>query len=164
MHYFIDVLKKYAVFSGRARRAEYWYFYLFNLLIGIAISIVGLIITFISGDFSTMIIVNILAWIYSLAILLPALGVTVRRLHDTGKSGWMMFIVLIPFVGAIWLLVLMCLDSDPGENEYGPNPKGTQSSTTPSTNPTTSQFVKYDNTESQTNQTPTQPEQPASTQ
>ena len=93
-----------------------------------------MIISFATRDLSMMIIVNILAWLYSLAVLLPGLGVAVRRLHDTGKSGWMIFIILIPFAGVIWFLVLMCTDSDSGDNEYGPNPKGQQIPTPPPAN------------------------------
>ena len=61
--------------------------------------------------------------IYNLLILIPSLAVTVRRLHDVGKSGWMLLIGLIPLVGAIWLLILLLRDSEAGENKYGPNPK-----------------------------------------
>lgn len=68
--------------------------------------------------------INILSAIYGLAVLIPGLAVAVRRLHDIGKSGWMMFINLIPLIGAIWILILMIRDSVPGDNEYGPNPKG----------------------------------------
>ena len=139
MHYYIDVLKKYVVFSGRARRSEYWYFALFNFLIALVLSVIGITISIASGNFSTMIIAYTISWIYGLAVLLPGLGVAIRRLHDIGKSGWMIFINLIPLIGAIWFLVLMCLDSDPSDNEYGPNPKITSSmpptTSTQSTNP-----------------------------
>lgn len=114
MNYYIAVLKKYAVFGGRARRAEYWYFVLFTIIISIALTLIGSLI----GDGK-----NILAGIYGLAVLIPSLAVSVRRLHDVGKSGWMILICLIPLVGAIWLFVLTVLDSDPGANKYGPNPK-----------------------------------------
>lgn len=115
MNYYLAVLKKYAVFSGRSRRAEYWYFCLFHFLIYIAISFVNI---------SLGIKINFLGLVYSLAGFLPAIGVLIRRLHDVGKSGWMYFIVLIPFVGPIWLIVLLATDSDRGDNKYGPNPKG----------------------------------------
>ncbi|MEU6231053.1 DUF805 domain-containing protein [Streptomyces sp. NPDC047042] len=112
MNYFIEALKKYAVFSGRARRKEYWMFALF----------VGIIFAVLLGiGFAAHAL-----WIVSvayLAILLPALGVTVRRLHDTGRSGWWIFFGIIPLVGPITLLVFYCLDGDQGENKYGPNPK-----------------------------------------
>lgn len=116
MDYFLAVLKKYAVFSGRARRAEYWYFVLFNIIIGAVLGIISRVI----GDDN-----NILAYIYSLALLIPGLAVEVRRLHDIGKSGWWIFISLIPLIGTIWLIVLLATDSNPGENKFGPNPKGT---------------------------------------
>ncbi|MEK7552028.1 MAG: DUF805 domain-containing protein [Patescibacteria group bacterium] len=116
MNWYKTVLKKYAVFSGRAQRAEYWYFVLFNILISIAFSIVSSIL----GDDK-----GILGTLYTLAVLVPCLAVSVRRLHDTGRSGWMLLISLIPIIGAIWLLVLMIMDSNPGDNKYGPNPKST---------------------------------------
>ena len=118
MNYYKSVLKKYTVFDGRAQRAEYWYFVLYNLIISIILNI----ISFIIKDK-----INILGVIYSLAVLLPGLAVAVRRLHDVGKSGWMLFISLIPLVGTIWLIVLMVRDSEPGENKYGPNPKNNNS-------------------------------------
>lgn len=114
MHWYLTVLKKYAVFSGRAQRAEYWYFVLFNVIISIALNIVGSIL----GDDN-----GVLGTLYTLAVLIPCLAVSVRRLHDTGRSGWMLLIGLIPIIGTIWLFVLMVLDSNPGDNKYGPNPK-----------------------------------------
>jgi len=125
MHYFISVLKKYAVFSGRARRAEYWYFALFSTIISIVLAGIDVLIG--SGSESTTNI-GLLGGIYSLAILLPALGVSVRRLHDIGKSGWFILVSLIPLIGSIWLLILMIKDSTPQDNAYGPNPKGVAAS------------------------------------
>ena len=124
MNYYLLVLKKYAVFDGRAQRAEYWYFCLFNIIISLILSILGKAI----GVFNVTIgttgnETNILSIIYSLAVLIPGLAVSFRRLHDVGKSGWMLLIVLIPIIGVIWLLVLLARDSDPGDNRYGPNPK-----------------------------------------
>ena len=113
--YYIGVLKKYAVFSGRARRAEYWYFFLFSLLIGIALGVVSAVIGDSKGTLGTL---------YSVAVFIPGLAVSVRRLHDIGKSGWMLLLSLIPIIGAIWIFFLMIEDSNPGENKYGPNPKG----------------------------------------
>lgn len=117
MNYYKAVLNKYAEFNGRAQRAEYWYFVLFNFLIGVGLSLVGSIIF--SRNFG-----QALNTLYSLAVLVPSLAVGVRRLHDIGKSGWWLFLVLLPIVGPIWLLVLMATDSNPGDNQYGPNPKG----------------------------------------
>ena len=113
MNWYLAVLKKYAEFNGRARRQEYWMFFLFNIIFGIAASILDFI-------FGTISVFNT---IYSLAVLIPGIAVSVRRLHDTGKSGWMLLLALIPIIGWIWLLVLMVSDSTPGENEYGKNPK-----------------------------------------
>jgi uncharacterized membrane protein YhaH (DUF805 family) len=114
MNYYLDVLKKYAVFTGRARRKEYWMFFLFNIII-------SFVIGFIDGLVGT---VGILSIVYALGMLLPGLGVSIRRLHDTDRSGWWLFISLVPIVGFIVLLVFLVSDSQPGENKYGPNPKG----------------------------------------
>ncbi len=118
MNWYLEALKKYAVFSGRARRKEYWMFALFNLIITIVASIID------STVFGTAFDgFGPLYSIYTLAVLIPALAVSVRRLHDIGKSGWFLLIVFIPIIGAIWLLVLTCTDSQSGDNPYGPNPK-----------------------------------------
>jgi len=118
MNWYLAVLKKYAVFSGRARRKEYWMFVLFNAIFAIVASVLDSVLfgTAIEGY-------GPLYAIYGLAVLVPGWAVSVRRLHDVGKSGWFMFIVLIPIIGAIWILILDCRDSQPGENQYGPNPK-----------------------------------------
>ncbi|MDD9271530.1 DUF805 domain-containing protein [Paenibacillus sp. GCM10023248] len=113
MDWYLKVLKNYVGFSGRARRKEYWMFVLFNLIISIGLAIIERILD----------IKSVLTGIYSLAVLLPSLAVTFRRLHDTGKSGWWILIGLIPFIGSIVLIVFNCMDSEPNENKYGPNPK-----------------------------------------
>jgi uncharacterized membrane protein YhaH (DUF805 family) len=113
MNWYLEVLKKYAVFSGRARRKEYWYFVLFNLIISIILIIIDYMINS-----------QILTTLYSLGVLIPSIAVTVRRLHDTDRRGWWIFISLIPIIGAIVLLIFMVLDSQKGENRFGPNPKG----------------------------------------
>lgn len=113
MDWYVAVLKKYAAFSGRARRSEFWYFTLFNVLITIVLAIV---------DFETTRI-GALTALYGLAVLIPGLAVEVRRLHDTNRSGWWLFIAFVPLVGAILLLVFFVQDSQTGENRYGPNPK-----------------------------------------
>ncbi|QDU51687.1 DUF805 domain-containing protein [Gimesia panareensis] len=118
MNWYLTVIKKYAEFSGRARRKEYWMFALMNFLISILISIVGGLI----GKSDGLIAVS-LSGVYTLFIFLPSLAVTVRRLHDTNKSGWWFFIVFVPLVGPIVLLIFMVIDSDPDTNAYGPNPK-----------------------------------------
>lgn len=121
MNWYLDVLKKYAEFSGRARRKEYWMFALFNLIIFVALMIFSAVIA--SMDESLGMIGSLLILVYSLAILLPGLAVAVRRLHDTGRSGWWFLIAFVPF-GGIVLLVFTVQDSAPGENQYGKNPKG----------------------------------------
>ena len=120
MNWYLGVLKKYAVFSGRARRKEYWFFALFNLLASIVLSVID----YITGSFDAALGTGLLSGIYALAVLIPSLAVSVRRLHDTDHSGWWLLIALIPLIGAIVLLVFVLQDSKPGENQYGPNPKG----------------------------------------
>jgi uncharacterized membrane protein YhaH (DUF805 family) len=128
MNYYFNVLKNYAIFSGRARRSEYWYFVLFNIIF-------AFVAIMLDKVFSTSFVVQTangpvnlfygyIYIIYNLFVLLPALAVLIRRLHDVGKSGWFVFISIIPLVGPIWLLVLLFTDSIPGKNEYGLNPKG----------------------------------------
>ena len=119
MNYYIEVLKKYAVFNGRARRKEYWMFVLFSIIIGIVLRIIDNLIGLDEGSFTTV----LLSSLYSLAVLIPSLAVSVRRLHDTNRSGWWLFISLVPFVGPIVLLMFLVTDSHPDENQYGPNPK-----------------------------------------
>ena len=119
MNWYLAVLKNYAGFSGRARRKEYWMFTLFNIIF----AIVAVLLDNVLGIAMTEVGYGPLYGLYALAMLIPGLAVTVRRLHDVGKSGWMILIALIPIIGSIWLLVLMVTDSNPGENEYGANPK-----------------------------------------
>lgn len=126
MHWYLEVLKKYAVFDGRARRKEYWYFTLFNMLIGMGFAIlaVGFVMLFGHSDPNAMaFLIFIPISLYSLAIFIPSLAVTVRRLHDTGRSGWWYFIAFVPFVGGIILFVFTLIEGDPGPNIYGLNPK-----------------------------------------
>lgn len=112
MEWFLKVIRQYADFNGRARRKEYWMFFLFNIIFSIVVSMIdGFLGTFILGIF------------YALALFIPGLAVAVRRLHDTGKSGWWLFIGFVPLIGFIWLLVLMMTEGDQGDNEYGPDPK-----------------------------------------
>lgn len=134
MNWYIEVLKKYVVFSGRASRSEYWYFVLFSTIISIILTIIDVAMGSGSAE-STMggadaemaanVSMGLLGGIYSLAVFLPSLAVAVRRLHDTDHSGWWMFIALIPLIGVIVLLIFMVKDSTPSENEYGSNPKKT---------------------------------------
>ena len=123
MNWYLRVLNQYSDFNGRARRKEYWMFALVNFIISLAIigidNALGLSFNY-TGNISGAGVFNS---IYNLLILIPSLAVTVRRLHDVGKSGWMLLIGLIPLVVAIWLLILLLRDSEAGENKYGPNPK-----------------------------------------
>ena len=119
MSWYLEVLKKYAVFNGRATRGEYWYFALFNVIISIVLLVIDVVI----GTYSAEAGLGLLGGVYALAVLIPSIAVGVRRLHDTGRSGWWLLIVLIPLIGAIVLLVFTVQDSKPGENQYGPNPK-----------------------------------------
>lgn len=119
MEWYLAVLNKYTVFTGRARRKEYWMFVLFNFIFAVAAMLLdNLIGTAMDGVGYGAIYI-----IYALAVFLPGMAAAVRRLHDVGKSGWMILIAIIPIVGAIWLLVLLVTDSQPGDNQYGPNPK-----------------------------------------
>jgi uncharacterized membrane protein YhaH (DUF805 family) len=119
MNWYLKVLKQYADFSGRARRKEYWMFILFNMIFGI----IAMIIDNVFGIAMEAIGYGPVYIVYSLVMLIPALAVGVRRLHDVGKSGWMTLIILIPIIGAIWLLVLLCSDGQQGPNKWGENPK-----------------------------------------
>jgi uncharacterized membrane protein YhaH (DUF805 family) len=107
-------LNKYAVFSGRARRSEYWWFVLFNLVVNIVLSLVDLVI-FGSGS-------SVLSLIFGLAVLIPGIAVSVRRLHDLGKSGWWLLIALVPLIGAVLLIWWFSQAGTSGDNEYGPDP------------------------------------------
>lgn len=119
MNWYITAIKKYATFSGRSRRKEYWYFCLFNILISLALGFIdGL-----TGNFDPNTGYGLLGGIYTLAVLLPGIAVTVRRLHDTDRSGWWIFIMLIPLIGVLILLYFMISDSKAEVNKYGGNPK-----------------------------------------
>lgn len=112
MHWYADVLRKYADFSGRARRQEYWMFTLVNIIITIVVFLVANVIR-----------IPWLGVLYSVAVIIPSLAVGVRRLHDTGRSGWWLLIAFIPVVGGLILLYFFVIDSE-ADNTYGPNPKG----------------------------------------
>jgi uncharacterized membrane protein YhaH (DUF805 family) len=105
MNYFLAALQNFANFSGRARRSEYWFFYLFNVIITVFLTVVGIFINF-----------HFLGYLFSLVMLIPQLAVGVRRMHDVGKSG---FFILIP----IYNLILTLTEGEANENQYGPNPK-----------------------------------------
>lgn len=121
MNYFLDALGKYAVFSGRARRSEYWYFVLFTCLIAIVLAGGGLWVAGATGGPPTL--AEYLVDFFSLVIFIPSLAVSVRRLHDIGMTGWWVLLSFVP-LGGLVLLYFYCQDSQPGENSYGHNPKG----------------------------------------
>ncbi|MGW1340784.1 DUF805 domain-containing protein [Kribbella sp. NPDC002412] len=122
MQWYIEVLKKYAVFDGRARRKEYWMFVLFNVIVSIILSIIDNIIGTTYGSANS----GVISSIYSLAVLLPSIGVGIRRMHDTNRSGWWILINLIPCVGFIWFIVLAAQEGTVGDNQYGPDPKAAE--------------------------------------
>lgn len=125
MNWYLEALKKYAVFRGRSRRKEYWYFFLINLII----TFILLIVDKITGTYSLQTGIGLLGSLYSIAVFIPNISVTVRRLHDINRTGWWVLIALIPIIGAIVLLVFMVQDSTPDENRFGGNPKETVSET-----------------------------------
>lgn len=127
MNYFLNNFKNYINFSGRARRKEFWMFFLFNFIVAIVTmildNILGTTFKIDMGGYPMPMPYGYICLAYALAAFIPGLGVTVRRLHDVGKSGWFYFIGLIPIIGGIWLLVLFCTEGTMGENKYGPDPK-----------------------------------------
>lgn len=125
MKYYIKAIKNYAVFDGRATRMEFWMFMLFNILIALAL---GFVVAFVLfglgyGDADVDFAADVVSTIYNLFILLPLISVSVRRLHDMGRSGWWYLIGLVPFIGWIILLVMCMFDSEPFPNEYGQSSK-----------------------------------------
>ena len=114
MKEYIDVLKKWKDFDGRARRREYWMFVLFMAIFAIVAGIIDAILGTIC----------VFVGIYYLAMLLPMIAVSKRRMHDIGKSGWWLFITFVPVIGSLWYLFLTIQDGQPGSNQYGENPKG----------------------------------------
>ncbi len=119
MNWHLAVLKKYAVFSVRARRKEYWIFVLINILVVYILAMIDNLL----GTLNTQAGVGVLSGIYSLAVFLPCLGVSVRRLHDTNRTGWWVLISVIPFIGFLMLLFFMLQNSTPENNTYGTHPK-----------------------------------------
>ena len=114
--YYVKVLKNYATFTGRARRKEFWMFVLCNLIIAVGIGILARI----APAFS------LLSLLYSLAVLIPGLAVSVRRLHDIGKSGVWVLISFVPLIGGIWLIILLAQEGVQAENKWGPDPKAVE--------------------------------------
>lgn len=120
MDWYIDAFRNYANFKGRARRKAYWMFLLFHLIAAFLIGIIDAT----AGTFDEVSGLGFFGALYLLASFIPNLALTVRRLHDIGRSGWWILIAGLPLIGIIVLLIFSVLDSTPGENEYGPNPKG----------------------------------------
>lgn len=119
MNWYLAALKKYAVFAGRARRKEFWFFMLFNTLITVALAMIDLW----TGTYDEDVGLGVLSGLYAVAMIVPSIAVTVRRLHDTDRSGWWYLLLFIPVIGALVILVFMLLDGTPGSNRFGPNPK-----------------------------------------
>ncbi len=119
MNWFLEALRKFATFSGRSRRSEYWYFTLVYLIAAIILSVLDIA----TGLYDKSTGIGVLSAIFAIAMILPSLSVSVRRLHDTNRSGWWLLIALVPLLGAIVLLIFMVLDSEAGANRFGPNPK-----------------------------------------
>ncbi len=113
MEWYLKVIQNYVGFTGRARRTEYWMFVLFNFIISIVLSL----LEYFAG------LGRVLTTLYGLALFLPGLAVSVRRLHDTGRSGLWVLISFIPIIGAIILIIFMCMEGERGYNKYGPDPK-----------------------------------------
>ncbi|MFT6274111.1 MAG: uncharacterized membrane protein YhaH (DUF805 family) [Halioglobus sp.] len=111
MQYFTNALKKYADFSGRATRQEYWMYILFYMVFYIVLAMVGGVLG-----------LSILTTVFSLGLLVPTISLAARRLHDTGRTGWWQLLSLVPIVGSIVLIVFLVQDSH-DDNPYGPNPK-----------------------------------------
>ena len=119
---FIEAIKicfnKYVDFKGRARRSEYWFFYLFTIISSLVLGFMeGLIGIFPNTDQA------VLANIFSLLVIIPSIAVGVRRLHDTNHSGWWYLLIIIPIIGWIIILIWLCKNSDEGDNRFGSNPK-----------------------------------------
>lgn len=121
MNWYLEVLKKYAVFSGRAHRREYWLFVFINFIIMFVLGFIDVATGF-TGSLGEY---GLLSGLYALAVIIPNIAVAVRRLHDTVHSGWWLFITLIPFIGPIVLPLFLVQDNQQGPNRYGPNPKET---------------------------------------
>ena len=127
MDWMLMPLRRYAEFSGRSRRKEYWMFALLNFLIAAFVGLVTLVMAVsVSSESAMMLVVTpvlILWFLLSLVFIVPGVAVTIRRLHDTDRSGWTILLALIPLIGPIILLVFYCTQGTPGPNRFGPDPK-----------------------------------------
>jgi uncharacterized membrane protein YhaH (DUF805 family) len=115
MHWYLHVLRNYAQFDGRSRRSEYWYFFLFNVIVAVVLGIADGVLRKILGF-------GMLGMLYGLAVLVPGIAVSIRRLHDTDRSGWWLLLAFVPIVDLV-LIWFMAQDSNAGTNRYGQNPK-----------------------------------------
>lgn len=120
-------LSKYVDFTGRARRSEFWYFFLFSFLVQVVASILDSIL---GTDFDTG-SSGLISTIATLALFLPSIAVSARRLHDIGKSGWWQLLAIIPIIGWIMVIIWYCTNTKPGANQYGPDPKNDPSGAYP---------------------------------
>lgn|GEM_PF-504622 len=149
MEWYLGALTKFDDYSGRARPKEYWMFQLFNLLILVGLIIfettLGISHTSYDGKYEPGIIFTL----YAFVMVLPGLAVTVRRLHDVGKSGWFLLVSLIPIIGPVWVWILMMTDGQPGSNSYGENPKETALAGSASVQKLASLCIENDNTPSE---------------
>jgi uncharacterized membrane protein YhaH (DUF805 family) len=119
MNWYLEALKKYAQFSGRSRRKEYWLFVLFNMIISFVLTFIDAF----TGTLNPELGLGLLSGIYSLAVLIPSIAVGFRRLHDTGRSAWWFLLFLLPLIGLIVILIFLLQDSKEEENKYGVSPK-----------------------------------------
>ena len=122
MNWYLEAFKKYAFFQGRSGRKEYWIFVLFNIIVSMVLGYIDRL----TGTFVADTGFGILSAIYTLAVIVPGIAVSVRRLHDTGRSGWWFLVTIVPVIGFFVFLYFMVLDSDPGANKYAPPPKTNQ--------------------------------------
>ncbi|MDG6779010.1 DUF805 domain-containing protein [Thiomicrorhabdus sp. zzn3] len=119
MNEFLNAIKQYADFSGRATRKQYWLFLLFYLIFYFVLTVIDMSFNVYDEVYG----IGLLTTIYSLGLFIPSLAVLARRLHDIGRTGWWMLIGLIPLIGPIVLIIFAVLDSQPGENQYGMSSK-----------------------------------------
>jgi len=118
MNWYLDAWKNYFTFTGRSRRKAYWMFVLFNIIAVILANVIDNVL-----GLSEQSGYGPVGGLYTLAVFIPGLALAVRRLHDTGRTGWWMLISFLPLIGIIVLIIFFVQDSQPGSNQYGPNPK-----------------------------------------
>lgn len=132
MNWYKKAWQNYAQFSGRAQRAEYWWFTGINIIVIIVLRLIATSLVMASGQsvpetvtisMMLVLLISFILLVFALAIIMPSIAVTVRRLHDIGKSGWWYLLILIPFAGALIIFIMTLLDSEPSTNKYGANPK-----------------------------------------